>query len=805
MKVSLSWLNDYVSMDMEIGRLIDLLTMVGLEVEAVEDRFEHLKSVVTGRVETVTAHPNADKLKIGGVTIGDRTLRIVCGAPNLKAGQIVPVALPGTRFPEGTILKESVIRGERSQGMICSEGELGLGTATAGIMVLDNETPPGLSLNQALHLSDTVLELGITPNRPDCLSLIGVAREIAGIFNSPLRYPDTSINDSQPRIDGFTSVKIEAPELCPRYAARLLFGIKVGPSPHWLKDRLLSVGLRPINNIVDITNFVMLETGQPLHAFDFDRLARHCIVVRKAMDGEPFFTLDQKQRRLSADMLMICDGEKPVAVGGVMGGMNSEIEADTTRVLLESAYFNPVSIRKTSKRLGLSTDASYRFERGVDPDGTITAINRAAKLMAEITGADIVPGLIDEHPQPASSSRITLSVSDTNRLLGTDLKRDTVQALLQAIEFAVEPKNDNHLVVTPPSFRVDVSRPEDLMEEVARHWGYNKIPSTYPAIPARGRAVNSRLILRRILKQFMVGFGFSEVINYSFIAANSSDRLRLHRDDPRRNTVVILNPLTEEQAEMRISLVPGLLETVHRNLSKQEKNLRLFEIGKIYTGRGREELPLESEILAGLLTGSLREDSWLGGERVCDFYDLKGVVEALLDRLGVNGIEFKKLERNDCSYSRPGYSALILADARPLGRIGEIAPPVLNDFDLKQTAYIFELDVDELLPMIPTAKVSRALPKFPSVSRDATLIVDKSVEAGRILKGVEELNEELIEAVQLFDVFEGRPIPSGKKSISFRIVYRSAQRTLEDEEVNRLHKSITSTLLDQFKATLPPT
>ena len=502
-------------------------------------------------------------------------------------------------------------------------------------------------------------------------------------------------------------------------------------------------------------------------------------------------------------MIFICDAENPVAIGGVMGGHNSEIEPSTTRVLIESAYFNPTSIRKTAKQLGLSTEASFRFERGVDPHGTVAALNRAAQLMAEISDATIVDGLIDAHPKPVDVPVISLGVSQTNRLLGTAFPAPTIASLLQSIEFDVRPENDDHLTVTPPSFRVDVCRPEDLMEEVARLSGYNNIPLTYPAVPVRGRPLLKTRASRNRIKQLMVGCGFNEIVTYSFIGSGDGDRLGLKSDDSRRQTVAILNPLTEEQAVMRTSLVPGLLQTLQLNLARQERNLKLFEIGKTFFATESDALPEEIEMLVGLWSGSRFAPSWHTSDVDTDFFDLKGVVESLLLQLDVQQIDFTSLPDDDCTYTRPGVSDRILAQEREIGLVGEIHPQALRKFDLKRTAYIFELNIDRLLPLIPDTKLFRPIPKFPVVTRDVTLIVDRSIESGKILQCVEQMNEELIEALQLFDVFEGKPIPAGRKSISFRIIYRSSTRTLEDEEINRLHQKITGQLLEEFKASLP--
>jgi len=803
MKISLSWLSNYVAIDMDIDHLVDALTMVGLEVESVSDRYDYLENVLVGKVTAITDHPNAEKLKVCELDIGDRGIRVICGAPNTENGMLVPVALPGTVFPDGNILGQSVIRGIKSEGMICSDMELGLGLDAGKIMALESKLPVGSKLYDALDLSDKVIEIDLTPNRPDCLSIIGIAREIAGIQKSALTYPDYDIIDPEDDIAKLTSVQIEAPDLCPRYAARLVTDITVEPSPYWLQDRLMSVGLRPINNIVDITNFVMLETGQPLHAFDFDQLAENRIVVRTAAQGESFTTLDQKQRQLDDKMLMICDGQKSVAIGGVMGGLNSEIENFTTRVLIESAYFNPISIRKTSKQLGLSSDASYRFERGVDPQGTIKALNRATRLMLEIAGGNLVSGLIDAHPKPVPDRTIQLSTHNTNRLLGTEFTADEITSLLESIEFDVDKNDSQILAVAPPSFRVDVMRPEDLMEEVARLSGYNNIPLTYPQMPAQAKPILKILNVRNRIKRLMAGLGFSEAITYSFIARDSCDRLELKDGDLRRKTVAILNPLTEEQAVMRTSLIPGLLETMHRNLAQQEKDLKLFEIGKVYFAQGADRLPEEEEMLAGLWSGLRYDASWHGKEVACDFFDLKGVVESLLQTLGVANIEFSGLADIACSYTRPGYSAQVQAGNQPVGYMGEVHPHILNNFDVKQTTYIFELNINQLLTVIPDLKKSQPIPKFPAVTRDATLIVDHGVESQSVLKHVEQLDEALIEDLHLFDVFAGDPIPAGKKSISLRIVYRSSTRTLEDEEINQLHKAITGKVIRKFNASLP--
>ncbi len=803
MKVSLSWLRDYVAIDMPAEELAHMLTMTGFEVEGLENRFAYLDTVLTASIESIAPHPNADKLKLCRVRAAERTFQVVCGAPNAAVGLLAPLALPGTELPNGSRVAENSIRGTKSEGMLCSQAELGLGADRSGLMTLPQALSSGQPLNTALGIDDAVMEINITPNRPDGLSIIGIAREVAGFLGVPVKKAALNLNPSGGRIEDLTSVRIDAPAHCPRYAARLLEGITVGPSPFWLQDRLLSIGLRPINNIVDITNFVMMEVGQPLHAFDFDRLEENRIVVRTAAPGERFTTLDGKEHQLNADALMICDGRKPVAIGGVMGGMNSEIEPATQRVLIESAYFNPISIRKTAKLLGLKTEASHRFERGVDPHGTRYALDRAAQLMTELGGGKLVDGCIDVVYDLPAQSPITLSAAAANRALGTRLTRDEMADLLEKIEFKVKPADEDRLSVTAPSFRVDVSRPEDLMEEIARRAGYDRIPVTFPTIPAVTRPLAAALAQRQRIRELMSGMGFNETITYSFVHADACRRLRLPEDDPRCRQLAILNPLSEDQTVMRTSLLPGLLEVMKRNMARQIKTLKLFETGKIFISKGNDQQPQEIQMLAGLWTGERSAADWHTQPEPCDFYELKGAVEGLLEGLHIPAARFTALPDDQCAYTRPGASARILADAELLGIIGELHPQVIGGFELKQTAFIFELYMDRLLKSTPDEIQYQPLPKYPAIARDATLIVEKATEAGSLLEQIRLMNEPLVEEARLFDIFEGLPIAEGYKSVSLRIVYRSAEGTLEDATVNQLHKQITDHLVKHFKAALP--
>lgn len=718
-------------------------------------------------------------------------------------------ALPGVILPGDLKIKKSKLRGQVSEGMLCSGAELRLDTDAAGIMDLPGEYVPGTPLNQALDFSDTVFEIDLTPNRPDCLSVMGVARE-AGAFVQPaqkLVKPDVAL--PQQRLGGtfihdHAQVDIKDPDLCSRYCAGLLFDVTVGPSPFWLRRRLESVGLTPINNVVDVTNFVMLETGQPLHAFDYDNLADGRIVVQKAGDEKEFTTLDSKVHPLDPEMLMICDGRRPVALAGVMGGENSEIGSTTTRVLIESACFNPVSIRRTAKRTGIATDASHRFERGVDPDGTLYALQRAMTLMADLGDATIAKDIIDACPEPVVPACIELDPDAMNIRLGTDLSVQEISRILESVEFKVQPSGKGCLMVSVPTFRVDVTRPEDLSEEVARLWGYNRIDTTYPPVPARGRPVNPVILTRRTVRSILNGLSFSEAINYNFIAKDFCDRLRLPENDIRRNVVQILNPLSDQMSVLRTSLLPGLLENMRKNISQQTDTLQLFEIGKTFFNTGANALPDEVEMLAGLITGSRTRQTWYGKKQPMDFFDLKGAIEDLLEGLGIEEVMFARIDESSCPYFEPGFGARIHKQG-DIGVLGKLSHPVLRSFGLKQEAYVFELDLPALMAHMPDQIQARPLPRYPSISQDVTLIVDRQIPVGDVMDQMKTIAEKefLVEDMYLFDLFEGSPLAEGKKSLSFRIVYRSENKTLMEKHIRKLHAAISSRLVKAFHADLP--
>ena len=811
MKVSLSWLKEYIPVDLEPEVIAKKLTMAGLEVDSVEERYDYLNNIVVVKVNEVKKHPNADKLSVCMVDVGgDEQVQIVCGAPNVREGMYAPCALPGAVLPGELKIKKGKLRGEVSEGMLCSASELGLNADASGIMDLEGDFIAGTPLEEALKVSDTVFEIDLTPNRPDCLSLIGVAREV-GAFTEPkqkVRLPDYTLPQEKigsQSIHDYAKVQIIDSDLCPRYSAGLLFDVKIESSPFWLRERLESIGLTPINNVVDITNFVMMETGQPLHAFDFDVLAKGEIIVRRAGNDTDFTTLDSKDHKLESDMLMICDGERPVALAGVMGGENSEISDSTTRVLVESAYFNPVSIRKTAKKTGIATDASHRFERGVDPDGTVKALNRALSLMAQICHASIAKDIIDEHPNKSVPFEIDLNIHALNIRLGTDLDADAIKEILESVEFEVDKINDSQLKVGVPFFRVDVARPEDLSEEVARLWGYNNIKTSYPLVPAKGRLLDQKIVLREKIRQIMIGFSFFEAINYNFINENSCDRLNLPENDKRRRVEKILNPISDQMSVLRSSLIPGLLETMKKNISQQADTLKIFEIGKIFFATEKGSLPEEKEMISGLVTGNRTDFSWYSKKSKIDFFDLKGVVEGFCEALMIENIAFEKIEDLSCPYYQNGYAAVVKSGDTLIGTLGKIHEKVLKNYGLKRDAFVFDFSLKAIQDLLPKAVTASPLPKFPSISRDITIIVDRSVTVGAILKQIEALSKKefLIENVFLFDSFEGQPLSEGKKSLSFRIVYRSASKTLKEKNIKKLHVKISKAIIDQFNADLP--
>ncbi|GBE13470.1 phenylalanine--tRNA ligase beta subunit [bacterium BMS3Bbin14] len=807
MKFTLKWLSEYVSIgDLSPEQLADRLTMLGLEVEAVQDLSQGLEGILTAKIVEVRPHPDADRLTLCTVEVGDDVVPVVCGAPNVRAGLVTAIALPGVTMPGGLRIKKARLRGQESRGMLCSGKELGISSDDSGILELDEHVASGVALVKELGLDDIMVEIDLTPNRPDCASVIGIAREVAALTGSPLQRP-VDRNDL-PVLDGRNidfSAEIREPELCPRYAARKLTGVTIGPSPGWLQQRLLAVGMRPINNLVDITNFVMLEYGQPLHAFDFKKLAGGRIVVRRpAEDEKTFTTLDGSERTLEPEMLLICDQERPVAVAGIMGGLDSEVTGETTEVLLESACFDPVAIRKAARRLNLSSESSYRFERGVDPDGVDCALQRAVNLIEELAGGKAVPGGVDEYPGRRDLLTLPLRTSRVCDLLGMELDSRRMAAYLQSIEFGIASEEDEALQVVVPSFRVDIEREIDLVEEIARLAGYNDIPTTLPLIRMDYPQRDPLRALRQDVSAILLAQGFSEAINYSFVSEKQLDVLGISGDDERLRCTRLLNPLTEDQAVMRTMLLPGLLENIKRNINFQQTDIRLFEIGKIFLQHGSDTQPEEKLQLCAVMSGQRYPGAvplYFSG-RQADIFDIKGVAQSLLTTLRITGgsgeISFVAAAEEAQPYSQEGMSLLIMDGERVIGGLGRLDRGKGRDFGIKQDVFFLELDLETLCHLPRAVKAFKSLPRYPSVKRDIALLVPEQVAAGDLLQAILEQNVEHVERAELFDVYRGKPIEKGMKSVALSVTYRSLEQTLADETVDRFHKEIVHSLMSRF-------
>jgi phenylalanyl-tRNA synthetase beta chain len=799
MLVSLRWLRDYVDIDLAPAALADCLTMAGLEVDAIRETAPGFSRVVVAKILSLRPHPDSEKLSLCEVTTGTDTLPVVCGARNIQTGDVVPLALVGAAIPGGYTIKSSRIRGERSEGMLCSEEELGIGPDASGIMILPAGLTLGQDLTDALDLRDVVLDIGITPNRSDCLSVIGVAREIAALTGKKLRVPEISLREDDEAINHITSVQILDPDLCPRYTARMIRNVAVRPSPSWMRRRLESVGLRAINNVVDVTNFVMLEWGQPLHAFDYRFLEEGRIVVRRSRPGETFVSLDEKERVLRPDTLMICDGVKPVAIGGIMGGLNSEVKDDTRTVLLESAYFDPVSIRKSSRWLSMSTDAAFRFERGIDPDGVVRALNRAARLIADLSGGTICRGHIDQYPRKIESPRdIPLRISRVREILGNDIAAPEAVRILESLEMTVGQGEGLHYRVTPPTFRVDISREIDLIEEIARLQGYDRIPVTYPAVSIVSKQQDRRKILEERIRTLLNGYGYSEVVTYSFIPATAVDDLGLPAGDARRASVAIRNPLTEEQSVMRTTMIFSLLETMRKNASAGCFDLKLFEIGRTYLARQPGSLPVEKNRIGGLLTGARFDHGWHYSGIASDFFDLKGCLEGLLEHLKMASVKFKADLQEP--FLHPGRSCRITIGEDMIGFLGEVHPDVLNRMDLKNRAMVFELDLDVLAGHFSGALSYRDISKFPASSRDVAFLISRDRTVEEIIQISLDMHEELLENVYVFDVYEGTGVPEGMTGLGLRFSYRAHDRTLTDQDIGQAHHAIVQRIMERSGA-----
>lgn len=791
---SYNWLKEYIEGLPAPKDLADVLTMTGTEVESVSSSGPSVSGVVTATVLSCAPHPNADRLQLCEVADGKQTYLIVCGARNMKAGDRVALALDGAALPGGVRIKRSKIRGVESQGMMCSEVELGLKDSSEGIMILPLEIPAGMDINEALGLRDFMMEVGVTPNRADLLSVRGLSREVCAVTGAPFRDKVLEVVEDGGPVDDYISVSIESGAPCGRYAARVIEGVTIGPSPDWLKKRLEAHGIRPVNNVVDATNYAMLELGSPLHAFDLDRIGGRAIDVRLAGEGESIVTIDSRDRALDPSMLVIADDRGPAALAGVMGGKATEVTDATRDVLLEAAWFEPSSVRRTSRKTGLSTDSSYRFERGVDMNGLTRALDLCASMILRLAGGRAAKGTIDLYPEEIAHKPIGLRMERVGALLGVDPGKAGALDILKRLGVSVEETHDGVFKAVAPSWRVDINEEIDLIEEISRLYGYGNIPATLPASALRQAEASRAFGIKKKVKQVLTSIGFMEVINYSFVSGN----LFSMTGPATKEGVGILNPLTEEQAVMRDSLLPSLLDNLRRNLLKKNEDLRIFELAPIFIPGGK--LPEERWKAAGLIYGLRWEQRWNYAKEWADFFDVKGAVERLFDGIGMDlPLEVAGVDAENRLF-HPGKSAAMLLNGKVCGAFGEAHPDVVQAFDLKRPVYLFEVDIESIVASPERRARYRPLPRFPESARDIAFIVDDSVPYGEIIKSIEDLDAKLIEKVELFDVYYGGNIPSGMRSMAIRIVYRSAERTLTYEEVEGMHSGVAKRLAERFGA-----
>ena len=797
MRISLEWLSAYVDLP-PAEDLARRLTAVGLEVEAVEHLGAELAGVLAARIVAAEKHPGADKLSVTRVDAGrDEPLQVVCGATNWKVGDVVPLATIGTRLPGGVEIRRATLRGVESSGMLCSAKDLGISSDASGLLILPAEARPGTPLAEVLGLADTIFEVNVTPNRPDALSHIGIAREVAALTGRAVRHPAPGLRQGGGPAREAVRVRIEAPDKCLRYAARVIEGVRIGPSPAWLARRIEACGVRPISNVVDATNFVLLELGHPLHAFDLDKVAGSEIVVRTARPGEKMTTLDRQERRLDPDDLVIADRDRPSALAGVMGGGDSEIGDGTTRVLLESAWFAPAGIRRTSRRHGLHTEASHRFERGADPGMVIPSLDRCAALIAELAGGMVRRGVVDAHPRRIKPTRVKLSWGRPAEVLGMPVPRARARRILEALGFALERSSAREAILRVPSWRADVSREEDLVEEIVRTLGYEAIPETLPPIGRETPSLPAEAQVTEHARRALEAAGFSEAVNFSFVAPRDLASLAGGGAEPPPG-IALRNPISAELAVMRTSLVPSLLHNIGYNLRQRVEDVRLYELASSYhrTPPGFPEDPPAREDLrlAAAAVGRRSPRGWSVPAEPFDLFDLKGTVEGLLEALGTSGVGWAPGRQ---PWLHPGSSFTLetssaAGGSEVLGAGGEIHPRLAQAFGLPRGVMALELSFSGLCRAARLVPAHRPVPRYPAVLRDLAVVVDESVPAERVLGGVRA--EGLVEQVVLFDVYRGAPLPAGKKNLAMAIHYRAEGRTLTDDEADAAHARIVQRL-----------
>ena len=797
MRISLKWLSEMVAGDVpapeEVARR---LTAVGLEVEAVERLGAGLAGVVAARILASDKHPNAEKLSVTRVEAGQgEALQVVCGARNYQVGDVVPLATVGAVLPGGMKIEKAKLRGVESFGMLCSARELALAEDASGLLILPPDVAPGTPIARALGLEDVVLEVNVTPNRPDALSHLGIARELAALLGAPVRAPAARLAEAGAPAAEAVQIRIDAPEKCARYTARIIEGVEIGPSPAWLARRLEACGVRSISNVVDATNLVLLELGHPLHAFDLERVAGHQIIVRTARPGEHITTLDGKDRALDPDDLLIADRDRGSALAGIMGGGDSEISDGTSRVLLESAWFQPSTVRRSSRRHGLKTEASYRFERGADPGMVVPAVDRCAALIAELSGGKVRPGVVDVNPRPLRPPEVRLRWHRPAEVLGMDVPRDEAEQILTRLGFQERRADAEGATWTVPSWRVDVSLEEDLIEEIVRTRGYDAIPETLPsnAVETPSEPDEARALAR--IRAALEAAGFSEAVNFSFLAARElepfGEAVATGDGTGRALGVALKNPISADLAVMRTSLVPSLLRNAVYNRRQRVEDLRLYEIARTYHPNPSPQAQPSSEFLqvSGVLLGRRHPVGWAVGGDMADFYDAKAAVSGILESLGIAGVAWKA---PGDGWLHPRHSAVLSAGADVLGDVGELHPRVAQAFDLPRGVLAFELHIDALLRAARLVPRYRPIPHLPAVLRDLAVVVNEAVAAEAVEAVIRE--ELLVEDVTLFDVYRGAPLKPGTKNLALAIRYRAPDRTLTDAEADAAHKSILERL-----------
>ncbi len=792
MNLPMSWLNDYMDIDVEPKEYSDRMTMSGSKVEGYENMGENVQNVVAGKVLTCVDHPDSDHLHVCTVDAGTgEILQIVCGAPNVKAGIIVPTALIGAVLPGGKI-KKTKMRGVESCGMLCSHDELGITEEMLGyepeygILILPGNTPIGKDIKDIFGMNETVVEFEITSNRPDCFSIIGLARETAATFNKKFTIPEVKFSENSENINDTISVDVQDKDKCKRYCARMVKNVKIAPSPAWMQQRLTACGVRPINNIVDITNYVLLEYGQPMHAFDLRDLADNKIIVRRAENGEIIKTLDEQDRKLTNDDLVIADGKRAVAIAGVMGGFNSEVKDDTATVVFESATFDGASVRLTAQRVGLRTEASSRYEKGLDYNNTVPAVERACQLVESLGCGEVVGGMIDVMGNVTDMKPLAFRPDKINAFLGTDISTEDMVKTFDALEI----KTDlDKMTVTPPSFRPDLEGEADIAEEVARFYGYDKIPVTLLSGEATCGKKTDRQKAQDKITDALTAMGLYEIYTYTFVSPSIFDKLNIPADSDLRNTVKITNPLGEDTSIMRTTTIASMLDILSRNYNYRNAAAKLFEIGKVFIPTEEGKLPNEPyKITLGMY-----------GNKV-DFFDIKGVTDEMFKNLNVENVKYTAVTDNPTFHS--GRCAKISAGGKTLGIIGEIHPAVSRKYGIDTPVYIAELDFENVFLNIKADPKFKELPKFPAVTRDIAMLVDKTVPVADIEEIIKKASGKMLETLTLFDVYEGEQIPEGKKSVAYSAVYRASDRSLTGEEVQKVFDKVVRNLEHNLGAQL---